>query len=251
MPPARVGNNYINFLATHDGLGIRPLEGILNNKDLKSFLNSLKMFGSKFTYRKQNNKSLIYEANISLADALSGTLKGKDSFFLSRYLCAHAILLCFEGTPAIYIHSLLGTTNDIELYKKNKIKRSINRHVYEYNNLVNNITNLKSRTNIIFYNLIKLIDIRKKQKAFHPNATQYTLNLGKKYFGVWRQSNDKKQSIFAISNITNKKIYLDLKAINIIRTESWYDLLSKKEIEIKQEKLLFMPYQSIWISNNA
>ena len=29
MPPAKDNNCYLNFLATHDGIGLRPLEGIL------------------------------------------------------------------------------------------------------------------------------------------------------------------------------------------------------------------------------
>ena len=58
-----------------------------------------------------------------------------------------------------------------------------------------------------------------------------------------KQSNDRKQSIFAISNITNKKSFLELGLINIIKTESWYDLLTKKQIVIEKNKLLFQPYQ--------
>ena len=40
-----------------------------------------------------------------------------------------------------------------------------------------------------------IISIRKTQPAFHPNATQFTLNLDKNIFSVWRQSRDRKQSI--------------------------------------------------------
>ena len=112
MPPSRIGASYVNFISNHDGLGIRPLEGILNKKDLNVFFKYIKKFGSKFTFRKHKNTSVIYEANISLVNALSGTIKGKDNIHLNRYICAHAIMLSYEGIPAIYIHSLLGTKND-------------------------------------------------------------------------------------------------------------------------------------------
>ena len=69
-------------------------------------------------HTENKKKSVVYEANISLADALSGTIKGKDNLFLERYLCAHAIMLSYEGVPAIYIHSLLGTKNDLIYIKK-------------------------------------------------------------------------------------------------------------------------------------
>ena len=37
MPPAQIGNTYLNFLSTHDGIGMRPLEGIVPDKELKKF----------------------------------------------------------------------------------------------------------------------------------------------------------------------------------------------------------------------
>ena len=251
MPPSRIGASYVNFISNHDGLGIRPLEGILNKKDLNIFLDTLKKFGSKFTFRKHKNTSVIYEANISLVNALSGTIKGKDKCAYERYICAHSIMLSYEGIPAIYIHSLFGTKNDNLLYKKTNIKRSINRHIYSYVNLEKELKSINSDLNKVFNNLLELISIRKKQKAFHPNATQYTLNLGKRFFGLWRQSSDKQQSIFAISNISNMTAYLDLTSLNLINTENWFDILSKgnTKIESKNNKLKFLPYQSIWITN--
>ncbi|MBV69389.1 MAG: alpha-amylase [Pelagibacterales bacterium] len=251
MPPSRIGASYVNFISNHDGLGIRPLEGILNKKDLNLFLDTLKKFGSKFTFRKYKNTSVVYEANISLVNALSGTIKGKDKYAFKRYICAHSIMLSYEGIPAIYIHSLFGTKNDNLLYKKTNIKRSINRHIYSYMNLEKELKSNNSDLNKVFNNLLELIKIRKKQKAFHPNATQYTLNLGKRFFGLWRQSNDKQQSIFAISNISNMITYLDLTSLNLINTENWFDILSKgnTKIESKNNKLKFLPYQTIWITN--
>ena len=40
LPQNKLGNSYLNFIASHDGIGIRPTEGILNN-------NTLKKYGSK------------------------------------------------------------------------------------------------------------------------------------------------------------------------------------------------------------
>ena len=43
-----------------------------------------------------------------------------------------------------------------------------------------------SKEKYIFDELMRLLEIRKKQPAFHPNATQYTLSLGKKTYVLWR-----------------------------------------------------------------
>ena len=250
MPPAKDNNSYLNFIATHDGIGLRPLEGIIKNNDIKILLNTLKRYGSKFTYRRdKNNKRVIYEANISLFDALSGTIKGKDSYSYHRFYCAHAIMLSFEGIPAFYIHSLFGTRNNISLMKKTGIKRSINRTTYDYKDIMEALKNSNSHISKVFTNILNLIEIRKKQIAFNPNATQYTLNLGNNFFGIWRQSIDRKQSIFAIYNVTNKHQKLKINKLNILNLENWTDLISFKKLEARKVFIYFEPYQFMWVTN--
>ena len=250
MPPAKDKNCYLNFLATHDGIGLRPLEGILKNKDLQTLLKTLKDLGSKFTFRKdKNNKQVIYEANISLYDAFAGTINGKDNYSYHRYYCAHAIMLSYEGLPAFYIHSLFGSKNNIKLFRKTKMNRSVNRSKYDYNYIKKMLNKKDSHINKIFINLMKLIGVRKNQKAFHPNATQYTLNLGNGFFAIWRQSIDRKQSIFAIYNITNKFQKLNINKLNLLSLENWIDLISAKELESKNIFIKFSPYQFMWITN--
>tara|TARA_E500000178_G_scaffold12987_1_gene12513 strand:+ start:3613 stop:5385 length:1773 start_codon:yes stop_codon:yes gene_type:complete len=250
MSPAKKNTAYLNFLATHDGIGIRPLEGILKNSDLKKLLVTLEKFGAKFTFRKnQSNKKSVYEANISLFDALSGTYKGKDIYKAERFLCAHTMMLAFEGIPAIYSNSLIATSNDYKLFKKTKLNRSLNRHRYsekEINSKLNVKTTISHK---IFNKLIKILDIRKKQKAFHPNATQYTLNLGSKIFGIWRQSIDKEQSIFAITNISSTRQILDLRKLNIIDNEKWFDVLGNITLSNEMKFVHLAPYVTTWITN--
>ena len=250
MPPAKDKNCYLNFLATHDGIGIRPLEGILRDSDLKILLKTLKKFGSKFTYRNaKNNKKVVYEANISLFDCFSGTVKGKDDYAYKRFYNAHAIMLSFEGLPGLYIHSLFGTKNNFDLFKKTRLNRSINRSSYYYNYLEKILNNNDSHVYKIFKSILNLIDIRKKQIAFHPNATQYTLNLGNNFFGIWSQSIDKKQSIFGIYNVTNINQKLNINKLNILSLENWIDLISLKKLEAKTTVVNFTPYQFMWITN--
>ena len=250
MPPAKEKNCYLNFLATHDGIGLRPLEGILNENDLKILLKTLKSFGSKFTYRKdKNNKKVIYEANISLYDALSGTIYGIDNYSYHRFYCAHAIMLSYEGLPAFYIHSLFGTKNNLDLYNKTKMNRSINRSTYDYGYIKKILKKNNSHSKKIYTNILKLIEIRKNQIAFHPNATQFTLNLGDNFFGIWRQSIDRKQSIFGIYNVTNKYQKLNINKLNILSLENWIDLISHKKLEAKKILINFSPYQFMWITN--
>jgi len=99
--------------------------------------------------------------------------------------------------------------------------------------------------------LKKLISIRSKQAAFHPNATQYTLHLGPNIFGFWRQSINRDQSIFAIHNLTNSQQELFLSNVNLICTDNWIDLIAWDVLDNSQDKILLQPYQCLWITNKT
>jgi sucrose phosphorylase len=246
MPPPMEGTTYFNFIASHDGIGIRPAEGLISEKNIKAILRRMKEFGGEVSYRKVENKNKPYEINIALIDALKGTIDNLDNFQIERFICAHAIMLSLEGIPAIYVHSFFGTENDYSGMQSTKQKRSINRKRYNLKDLRNKM-NKKTINSTVLKQLNSLISIRKKQPAFHPNATQFTLNLGEKIFALWRQCQNRKQSIFVLCNITSQKQPVDLNEINLIFNKNWIDLISNKKIESK--KISLKPYQTMWISN--
>ncbi|NCX67766.1 MAG: alpha-amylase [Betaproteobacteria bacterium] len=246
MPPPMEGTTYFNFIASHDGIGIRPAEGLISEKNIKAILRRMKEFGGEVSYRKVENKNKPYEINIALIDALKGTIDNLDNFQIERFICAHAIMLSLEGIPAIYVHSFFGTENDYSGMQSTKQKRSINRKRYDLKDLRNKM-NKKTINSAVLKQLNSLISIRKKQPAFHPNATQFTLNLGEKIFALWRQCQNRKQSIFVLCNITSQKQPVDLNEINLIFNKNWIDLISNKKIESK--KISLKPYQTMWISN--
>jgi sucrose phosphorylase len=94
-----------------------------------------------------------------------------------------------------------------------------------------------------------IIRQRRIQPAFHPNATQFTLHLGDSIFGFWRQSMDREQSIFCISNITTEEQSLLLSDINLIDNENWFDILTRETCGDQNSSLQLQPYQTLWITN--
>ena len=250
MPPAQINNAYLNFIASHDGIGMRPAEGILDNIILDKLFKRVKKNGGKFSFRKVESKNKVYEANITLFDALKRTDFDKDGIFaVERYIAAHSILLALEGVPAIYFNSLFGTSNDQNAFIKTGIKRNINRFKWDFSDLSKKLKNKNSLENIIYSKILKIISLRQKQIAFHPNATQYTLTLGNKLFGVWRQSIDRSQNIFAITNISSVVRELKLSKINLFENQLWFDLLKPDESLNNLKILKLKPFQTVWISN--
>ena len=158
-------------------------------------------------------------------------------------------MLGLEGIPGIYIHSLIGTPNDLERVENTGQNRSINRRRWDFDELAENLDSPHSHHHKVLTRLSQLIRVRKAQPAFHPNATQFTLRLDDKLFGFWRQSIDRSQSIFCISNVTDKDYELTLSDINLIVTDDWVDLITQLPVCTHTNLLKLAPYQTVWLSN--
>ena len=64
MPPAQNGTTYFNFVASHDGVGLRPAEGLLNDQEITNFAHCMQRFGGKVSWRKtENAQQKPYEMN--------------------------------------------------------------------------------------------------------------------------------------------------------------------------------------------
>ncbi|SFN26540.1 sugar phosphorylase [Marinobacter pelagius] len=253
MPPAQMGTTYLNFIASHDGIGMRPTDGLLEEDEKQRLINTMESFGGKVSYRRTaDGRDQPYEINIALWDALKGTAEGgADHCQLQRFLCAHTIMLALEGIPAFYIHSLLGTENDYARVENTGRLRSINRGQWQLDKLEEELENPLCHHSKVYHELKRLIAIRRGQPAFHPNATQFTLHLGLQLFGFWRQSMRRDQSVFCIHNISNEVQQVALSDINLIGTDHWVDLISGMAIDDLAGSITLKPYQSVWLSNQT
>ena len=247
LPNTKSGNSYLNFIASHDGIGIRPTEGLFNEKTLKNFLKRLKKNGSKFSYRKIQNKSKkVYEANITIFDALKKSdYDKKGEFYLERYVSAHAIMVSFEGIPAIYFNSIFGTSNDETKFIITGNNRDVNRYKWNLKNITNKLKDNKTKQSIFYNKICNLLNIRRKQKAFHPNASRLNLDFGPKIYGFKRISKDKKQTIICITNLSSniQKTKINLKNQKVKN-------LMNSEINFENKKFLILkPFETVWLSN--
>jgi len=249
MPPAQTGTFYFNFIASHDGIGLRPAKGLLSDDDIDQLVNTMQAAGARISWRAvDGGRNEPYEINVSLYDALQGTVDGPDKWQQQRFLCAHAIMLALEGVPGIYIHSFLATQNDYDRLELTNHNRNINRHKWDFDKLQ---TALGSNTHhaAVLSEMSNLLKIRTRQPAFHPNAIQFTLHLGDDVFAFWRQSLNRDQSIFCIYNLTNREITIPISSVNLISLDEWSDLITKNRYSPEGENIILSPYDFIWLSN--
>ena len=255
MPPAPIGCAYFNFTASHDGIGLRPAEGLLAHDEYTALLKTMRQFGGRISMRRRPDGSESpYELNISLFDAMKGTVDGEDEWQIERFLCSQTIMMSLEGIPAFYIHSLLATRNYEAGVEKTGHNRTINRYRWDVEALEAELANSDSAHSLVLQALTRLIRIRRSQRAFHPNATQYTLHpLNPALFTFWRQSMARDQSIFCIHNLSKHPQVLRLSDLNLINTDDWVDLISGDRLDAldSHEGISLKPYQSLWITNKV
>lgn len=250
MPPAQHGTFYFNFIASHDGIGLRPIKGLLSDLEVDQMINALQSFGARISWRSvEQGRQEPYEINVSLYDALQGSIHGQDEWQHDRFICAHAIMLALEGIPGIYIHSLIGTQNDTERLKLTNHNRSINRHKWDSDALNSLLDDESKHHHKVLSALLNLLKIRRNQDAFHPNAIQYTLHLGSDIFAFWRQSINRDQSIFCLNNVTDRAVKIPIRSVNLISLQQWRDLISDEAYSEDSEYIVLKPYQSVWLSN--
>lgn len=251
MPPAQNGTAYLNFIASHDGIGLRPAEGLLSDEEIDQVADLMAQFGGKVSMRTVSEGKLRpYELNIAFYDACKGTLKNaEDDYQYDRFICAHTIMMALEGIPAFYIHSLFGTTNDYQKVEHSGHNRAINRHQWQLEALTLRLEDLTGHHARVFSEMKHRLNIRRYQPAFHPNAMQFVLQLGDEIFAFWRQSIDREQSIFCLHNVSDQSLTVKLADINLNASEEWFDLLSNTQYTDLQTSVELSPYQSLWLTN--
>lgn len=250
MPPAQAGCAYLNFTGSHDGIGVRPAEGLLDDEEIATMIDTIERFGGLVSMRACADGTLRpYEMNITFFEAMKGTVDGPDELQVERFLASQTIMLALEGIPAIYVNALTATGNDMDEYERTRHNRAVNRYKWHYDELKARLDDPLSVQGRVFSELTRRIRIRRRQKAFHPNATQFTLQLGERCFAFWRQSMDRDQSVFAIHNVSNETLSIPVVSINLIGGEAWYDLFTDEPIHPTLGEIAFAPYQCRWITN--
>ncbi len=244
------GTTFFNFTASHDGIGVRPLEGLVPQERIAQLVEAVKQRGGSVSSRQlPDGTEVPYELNISYLDAL-GEPGGMDTVLhATRFLASQAIMLALRGIPGVYFHSLVGTPNDCDGWKQSGIARRINRRKYEQAELellVNDPRNLPSR---VLEGYRRLLTTRIAQTAFHPKAPQQPLSLSVEgVFGFLRQSLDGRQQIAVLANLCGTGREVDLSEIEGARLSR--DLLSGQNSG-ESQRFQLAPFQVVWLESRV
>ncbi|HEY9017913.1 sugar phosphorylase [Thiomicrospira sp.] len=249
-PPAE-GCNFLNFTASHDGIGLRPVEGILPQREIEDLITGMHRQGGYISMRtRPDGSESPYEINIALFSAFRETCnsQGPDQWQIDRFICSQLIMLSLQGIPAIYIHSLLATENDQTGVERTGRTRSINRKKWEKSYLKALLDAQNTANSQVLNRLIHVLKRRKKHKAFHPDTSQKVLDVGSSFFAIWRGLNELDFPLLAIFNLTSEVKELDMQhEAGLDLAVGWVDILDHQHYQPKQKPLVLQPYQVVWL----
>lgn len=250
MPDTMETTTCLNFIASHDGIGLRPVEDYFSRQEMRQLIDLMKAFGGRISTRAVNgHPDKPYEINISLWDAMKGTVHGReDNFQAERFICAHTIMLGLKGIPAFYINSLLGTENDYDRRENLQSNRAVNRHVWNYPDLCEKLADPGDHHHQVFFAFCSLMDKRKQHMAFHPDAGQTTFNINRNVVAFQRRPDEtgNTSALLCIHNITGQAVLIPPEDLPATWRQAGEDLISEKSIQL-DKGLGLAPYQSMWI----
>lgn len=248
-PPA--GCTFLNFTASHDGIGVRPVEGILPEREVEDLITSMHRLGGFVTTKSNpDGTESPYEINIALFSAFRETYhsNGPDQWQVDRFICSQNIMMTLQGIPAFYIHSLVATPNDREGVEKTGRTRSINRRRWDYDYLQALIESGRTSNAEVLKRLTNILQRRKKHKAFHPDVAQHIIDLGQSFFALWRDEEGLRFPLLAIHNLTSEIKIIDLSKIaGVERFSYWVNLLDNRGVSSGESNYVLQPYQSVWL----
>ncbi|MCC5808164.1 MAG: DUF3459 domain-containing protein [Opitutales bacterium] len=248
LPALGPGQTFFNFTASHDGIGVRPLQGILPDKERDWLAGRVRERGGRVSMKANTDGSQSpYELNITYCDALRDLRDAE--LGMARFLCSQAVALAFKGVPAVYIHSLLGTPNDIAGMEATGHNRSINRKKWELDDLVAELSRPGSRMTRIHSKYTQWLRRRANHPAFHPDAGQEVLDFGPKFFAFTRRAPGR-ETIVCIHNFTPETQSVPMGELHPVFREpgTCRDILSATSPRTgPRRNLKLAPYHAYWL----
>lgn len=245
---------FLNFLASHDGIGINSVRGILPEEGIELLINKTLEHGGFISQKSNSDGSKSpYELNINYFDALINPGDHDPlAIQVDRFMAAHAIMLALVGVPGIYFHSLFGSRGWPEGVQLTGRYRTVNRQKFDLAGLEGEMTDLASRRYQVYQKFRKLLVARAGCSAFHPFGDQLILNCGDSIFSLVRYSPDHDKKVLCLQNVTDHPSLITIDQGEVVSINKSHaqglDLINGRTISLDKKKTLILdPYQTLWL----
>lgn len=184
LVPLPSGRTFLNFLSSHDGVGVRPVEGILPGPRINDLVELTRSSGGEVGVRSVGNATAPYELNTTWFSLMEAGHTPEQA--IDRHLASHAIMLALVGIPAIYALSLVGGRSDHAGYAATEQARSLNRTRLTTADLGHDLADTGSVSARVINGLEEMLRWRSSLPAFHPESPQTVLDTPQGILGIER-----------------------------------------------------------------
>lgn len=247
------GCTYLNFTASHDGIGVRPLEGLVAPEEVQWLVEQVKERGGRISDRAMPDGSRKpYELNITYRDALA--VPDDVELGLLRFLCSQAVMLSLRGVPAVYFHSLVAAQNWSEgPDREGGENRDINRRRWQWDELEESLDDPESDQAWVINVFTAMLRARASCPAFHPDAPQEVLDTTGDVLALVRRSLDARVRVLCCFNFTRDKVCLPREVVvgQLGAASEFKNQLNGKRLVFEEEEYCLGPYECAWIVANG
>ena len=222
---------FFNFTASHDGIGVMPVRGLLSEAEIQTLVDTTLTHGGRVSYKANpDSTQSVYELNISYFDALSDPAADEPvRTQVDRFVVSQAIMLALAGLPGIYVHSLIGSRSWQEGVVQTGRNRTINREKVDRAKLERELADPATLRHQVFAAYRRLLRARAAEPAFHPYSGQRVLALHESVFAIIRTAHDGNSRVLCVHNVSGQ-----VQLVHLLPTElglavgTWLDLPSGK-----------------------
>jgi sucrose phosphorylase len=242
---------FLNFTASHDGIGLMPVKGILADDEIELLVTKTQSGGGVISSKSNADGSTSpYELNISYFDLLNGARpEDPQSLCVDRFMVSQAVMLAMAGLPAIYLHSLLGSRNFHQGVEQTGLARSINREKLKMVKIEQELGDAGHLRRAVFVSYRRLIAARIREPAFHPGSAQRILRLDERVFAIQRTDEATHRALLALHNVSAVTVPLSVPVEGV--GAGWRDLIDGRTHQARAGSLSLEvpPYGVAWLKN--
>jgi len=247
-PQLPAGTGLLNFSACHDGVGLRPLEGLMAEERLLRLLGACEQRGGLVSHRRlADGHDVPYEINISWWSAMESAGRDPAHRQRDRFLLSQLFVMALPGVPAFYLPALLATANDKARFRRTGHRRDLNRPQFQSERLERLLADPQSDASLVLASLRRAMALRRTQNALAPSAPMALLSGGRADCVVVQRGSGE-DVLLAVHNFSEVRLSLSL--TNLAHAPAgrcWHDLLADGPLPDGQQWIDLEPFAVQWL----
>lgn len=203
LPAPGEGPVFLNFTASHDGIGVGPAASLIPEAEFSRTIVEVQNRGGRVSFKATPSGQVPYELNCAYLDAVAPP--GADEATRARaFLATQAVALSLAGLPAVYFHSWIGSRNWTAGVAKLGYNRAINRERPDLASVAAELADPSSLRALVHDGFARLLAFRSERPCFSPSVPQRVVAADPSVFALVRGPDGAGRFVLCASNLSSR-----------------------------------------------